>query len=189
MDAKAFDSTLQRARTQTERLAWFGALLTKETGLEGRLVIVGGSAIEIYLGSDQYVSEDIDVVGEKARIKTVLERWGFSEVSGRDRRRYLVKAGVGQVDLVGPQEKSGLPARKEETTHRPVLLAPVEYLIARRLVMAAQEKSPERFSQAVALAVEFGDGLDWDYIEGNARYERVLPLYQQLCDRVKALTT
>ncbi len=82
MDAKAFDSTLQRARTQTERLAWFGALLTKETGLEGRLVIVGGSAIEIYLGSDQYVSENIDVVGEKARIKTVLERGGSPRCLG-----------------------------------------------------------------------------------------------------------
>ena len=28
-----------------------------------------------------------------------------------------------------------------------------------------------------------------DKSKGNARYERVLPLYQQLCDRVKALTT
>ncbi len=94
-----------------------------------------------------------------------------------------MKDGLGNVDLVGPHDKSGLPPREEPTPFGPVLLGPVEYLVSHRLVMAAQEKSEERFDQAVALAQEFGGGLDWDYIEGEARYERVLPLYQQLRER------
>jgi hypothetical protein len=51
MDREELEGTIARARTEDERLSWFGALLTKESKLEGHLIIVGGPAIEIYLTS------------------------------------------------------------------------------------------------------------------------------------------
>ena len=118
MNRKEFEDTLAKARTEDERLSWFGALLTRESKLDGQLIIVGGSAIEIYLTSNEYVSMDIDVVGEKAAISAVLRRWGFQAEKGRDRRIYWVKKGLGNVDLVGPRDRSGLPPRAFPTPYR-----------------------------------------------------------------------
>src|SRR5690242_3698968 len=100
MDRRAFRRALRDAPSEGARIAWFGALLARESGLRDQLIIVGGSAIEIYLTSSRYVSEDIDIVGEKRAIAPVLRRWGFIEKEGRDRRVYWMKRGLGYVDLV-----------------------------------------------------------------------------------------
>jgi len=65
---------LRSAPTEDERVAWFGALLARESGLNERLVIVGGSALEIYLTSSRHVSQAIDIVGEKPPIVSVSRR-------------------------------------------------------------------------------------------------------------------
>jgi hypothetical protein len=46
-DRTEFDRTLTRTERIDERFALLGALLTKDSGLGDRLVIVGGSAITI----------------------------------------------------------------------------------------------------------------------------------------------
>lgn len=180
MNRTEFDRTLRKAASEDQRIAWFGALLTAASGLDGRLIIVGGSAIEVYLTSSAYVSQDIDLVGEKRRIVPILRRWGFRQASGRDQRVYWIKTGLGQVDLVGTSDRSGLPPRRERTPYGTVLLGPVEPLIVRRLTRAARERSTALFRQAEVLAARFSRSLDWDYIEAEAAYERVLPLYDQL---------
>ena len=186
MERKEFERTIAKARTEDERLSWFGALLTRESNLEGQLIIVGGSAIEIYLTSSRYVSMDIDVVGDKEAITVVLRRWGFRREIGRDRRAYWVKKGLGSVDLVGSRDRSGLPPRASLTPYGEVLLAPVEYLIVRRLMRAGREQSTELFRQAEVLATRFVRSLDWDYVRSQAKYEGVLPLYSQLREQVLA---
>lgn len=180
MNRKEFEDTLAKARTEDERLSWFGALLTRESKLDGQLIIVGGSAIEIYLTSNEYVSMDIDVVGEKAAISAVLRRWGFQAEKGRDRRIYWVKKGLGNVDLVGPRDRSGLPPRAFPTPYGDVLLGAIEYLILRRLMMARQKRSREMFRLAAVLAARYNRGLDWEYIRAHAAYEKVLPLFDEL---------
>lgn len=184
MNREEFDAALAKASSGSERIAWFGAILTRESGLRGRLIIVGGSAIEIYVSSDRYVSQDIDIVGDRKTIAPILERWGFSRERGRDERTYWVKVGLGQVDLVGTNDRSGLPARKHSTPYGPVLLSPVEYLIVRRLMRAGRERSVEFFRQAELLAAENVPSLDWDYIRSLSKYENVLPLYEQLRQQV-----
>jgi hypothetical protein len=184
MIRREFERTIAKARTEDERLAWFGALLTRESKLEGKLIIVGGSAIEIYLTSDAYVSMDIDIVGAKAEIGAVLRRWGFKSEEGRDKRVYWVKRGVGSVDLVGPRDRSGLPPRAFPTPYGEVLLSPVEYLIVRRLLTARRRRSTELFRQAEVLAARYRRGLDWDYIRVQSSFEKVLPLYEQLKGQV-----
>ena len=180
MNRREFETVLATASSEDERIAWFGALLARETGLGDRLIIVGGSAIEVYLSSGLYTSQDIDVVGTKRAIVPVLRRWGFREEEGRSGRVYWAKRGLGKVDLVGPNDKSGLPPRSEPTPYGEVLLGPVEYLIVRRLMRSGRERSTELFHQAEVLAAEYRTGLDWDYIRLEATYEHVLPLYDQL---------
>ncbi len=184
MDRKEFEQAIAKARTEDERLSWFGALLTRESNLAGGLIIVGGSAIEIYLTSNKYVSMDIGVVGDKDAIAGALRRWGFRREEGRDRRIYWVKKGLGNVDLVGPRYRSGLPARTIATPYGDVLLGPIEHLIVRRLMRAGREHSTDFFRQAEVLAKQYKRGLDWEYIRAQAAYEKVLPLYDQLKEQV-----
>lgn len=169
MDAADFAEAIQKASREDDRVAWFGALLRKEARKE--VEIVGGSAIEIYISSDTYVSQDIDIVGERAAIERVLLRWRFRQVEGRSSRTYWTHPKVGLVDLVGAADKSGLPPRHVPTACGPVTLSAPEPLIIRRLVRASRESSDELFRQAVELA-SLGN-LDWGYLELEARYERV----------------
>ena len=176
MDADELDRILRTAPTPGDRVAWFGALLTKE--VRGRIELVGGSAVEIYLSSVDYVSQDVDVVGKKEAIANVLARWRFREVTGRSRRTYWFKENVGLVDLVGSTDRSGLPPRRLETPYGFVNVGPVEPLIIRRLYRARRENSRALYDQAVKLA-RMG-GLDWPYLEAEARYEKVAPLLKKL---------
>ena len=185
MNRRKFESALSSAPSEEDRLAYFGALLAGESGLGSRLILVGGSALEIYLTSEVYTSQDIDVVGDKSVLSPVLSKWGFSEVKGRSHRIYWVKEGLGQVDLVGARDRSGLPARPWPTPYGNVMLGPVEYLIVRRLMRSAGERSPALFRQAEALAIRYRKGLDWDYIQVMAKAENVLPLLEQLRKRTK----
>ncbi len=93
MNRRQFAFAIGKARTEDERLAWFGALLTRESKLEGRLIIVGGSAIEIYLTSSKYVSMDIGVVGDKKAIAEVLSGMGVSTGGGARQQAVLGEGG------------------------------------------------------------------------------------------------
>ncbi len=169
MDALEFGRAISRARRADERLAWFGALLRKEAGRD--VEIVGGSAIEIYLSSDAYVSQDVDLVGSRSRIEDALRRWRFTTVTGRSHRLYWTHRSVGLVDIVGAADRSGLSPRRMRTPYGELLLSAPEPLVIRRLVRAEREAERELFRQAVELA-RLGD-LDWEYLESEAGYEKV----------------
>lgn len=186
MNRSEFEAAIASAPSEEERLAYLGALLSRETGLGSRLVIVGGSAIEIYLTAEVYTSQDIDVVGARSVIAPVLSKWGFSEERGRSRRVYWVKDGLGAVDLVGPRDRSGLPPRHWPTPYGDVMLGPIEFLIVRRLMRTVSDRDPDLFRQAEALALHYPKGLDWEYIRVLAKVENVLPLVGQLENRVRA---
>jgi hypothetical protein len=176
MDVDEFDRVIASAPSPGERLAWFGALLARESRTP--VEIVGDSAIEIYLTSAKYISQDVDVVGRKDPIARLLRRWGFRRVQGRSRRTYWFKRKIGLVDLVGPGDRSGLAPHRTETPFGPVLLSRLESLIIGRLSRAARESSEELGRQAGWLA-KAGD-LDWGYLETVARYEGVLPALRKL---------
>ncbi len=181
MNAEEFDRIIASAPRPEDRIAWFGALLTKESRAE--VEIVGGSAIEIYLSSSDYISQDVDLVGRKERIPPVLRRWKFRQLEGRSHRVYWFKKAIGLVDIVGAGDRSGLPPRRLETPYGPVLVSAVEPLMIRRLIRARRQRSDEFFGQAVRLAKR--GRLDWEYLETMARYEQVAPLLKQLRHAVK----
>jgi hypothetical protein len=181
MDADKFDEIIASAPKPEDRIAWFGALLAKESRTD--VEIVGGSAIEIYLSSDEYISQDVDLVGRKDRITPVLRRWRFQKVAGRSHRVYWFKKAIGLVDLVGAGDRSGLRPRQVVTPYGPILVSAVEALILRRLTRAHRERSNELFRQAVALSKQ--GNLDWEYLETMARYEGAGPLLKKLRKTVR----
>ena len=176
MDASKFDKTIATARKPEDRVAWFGALISKESRSD--VEIVGGSAIEIYLSSAEYVSQDVDLVGRRDRISPVLRRWRFEQLEARSRRVYWFKESIGLVDIVGAGDRSGLPPRRVETPHGPVLISAVEPLIVRRLSRAYREQNHDLYRQARELA-KLGE-LDWEYLETMTRYEGVYPSLKRL---------
>lgn len=176
MNADRFDSILAKAPTRDQRIAWFGALLAKESKTE--IEIVGGSAIEIYLSSDRYVSQDVDLVGRRDRIAPVLHRWGFRQVEGRSQRVYWLKKEIGLIDIVGTGDRSGMRPRRIETPYGPVLVSAVEPLIVRRLLRAHRESSKDMFDQAVSLSKQAN--IDWEYVDTMSRYEGTGQLMKRL---------
>ena len=179
MNEAEFDREISFAEDRATALSLFGSLLAKESGLNERLVVVGGSAIQIYT-EGWYVSEDVDLVGDRTRIIPVLRRWGFVEREGRARRVYWFKESIGYVDLVGTEDRSGLPTQVVDSPSGPLRLAPVEALVIRRLVLHSRTGSEAYFEQAERLARLFPHSIDWEYVEVNAKYEKVLPVYRRL---------
>lgn len=181
MDATNYPKEIRKARTPEERVAWFGALLARDTGKA--VEVVGGSAIEIYLSSAAYVSQDIDLVGDRAAIESTLRLWGFYPVEGRSHRVYWTDHFVGLIDIVGSADRSGLAPRQVTTPFGPVSLSAPEPLIIRRLLRADRENSVELFRQAVLLA-RLG-GLDWEYLQSEARFEKVEDKLRELRSAVR----
>lgn len=182
MDAVELNRILLSAPSREARIAWFGALLARETGTA--VEIVGGSAVEIYLSSEEYVSEDVDVVGRKGRIAPVLRQWKFRQIVGRSQRVYWFRASIGLVDIVGAGDRSGLPPHEFETPFGPVSVSAVEPLIVRRLMRARRERSDVLFQQAVRLAK--GRELDWEYLATMAKFEKSTPYLERLRKLSKA---
>ncbi|MGA7846082.1 MAG: hypothetical protein WCB18_03215 [Thermoplasmata archaeon] len=188
MRAKAeFDATISKVSDPARRIATFGAMLAKDSGLGSRLVIAGGSAITVY-SHGQFTSEDVDVVGERSRISPVLKRWGFRLEEGEDGRPYWRRDDLGLlVDIIHRSEssgsgRSGVP-RTFKTTEGPVRASAVEDLVVRRLVFWSRSGKSSLLEQAVLLFAENRDEIDLDYLEGEVKYEGVEEAYRELRER------
>ncbi len=162
-----------------------GALLATEAATE--IVIVGGSAIEIY-SSGMYVSADIDLVGERPSIIKALERWGF-----RREGRLWSRPDLGLwVDPVGRFYTGDVGRlRVVSTPYGSVRLASVEDLIAKRLIETKvwPRGGTELLDQAVALAAEYQDEIDWDYTRRVAAGDGAEDLIPELRRRLAPART
>ncbi|NNN16877.1 MAG: hypothetical protein HKL79_00710 [Thermoplasmata archaeon] len=172
---REFEKAIQRAGSTGQRVAFLGALLAHETGLRDRLVIVGGSAISVYT-KGTYVSEDVDIVGGKAAIGAVLERWGF-----RREAPYWRRDDLGLLVQPGRDRYFGNSDRLTtiETPYGPVMLAAVEDLVIRRLVYAKSQRDPRFMDEAALLLRDNGTDLDQAYLVHEVRYEGVEREYRE----------
>jgi hypothetical protein len=128
LNANQLAEALSRTRNRPERDLWFGASLADAS--RPSLVIVGGSAIEVYT-SGPYESADFDVVGDRSPIIASLERWEFRKEGGPWTRKDLEL----WVDPVGGEDTGDERRLREVATpYDPVRLASVEDLIAKRLI-------------------------------------------------------
>lgn len=147
------------------------------------VILVGGSAIEIYTDGE-YVSEDVDMVGERASLARSLEGWGFIKEGRLWSRRDLEL----WVDAVGGSYSGNREKlRTFSTPFGRVQLASVEDLIAKRLIEVRVWPGTAQglFEQAAMLAAEYPEGLDWDQIRSVAKREGAEPLVEELLKRLK----
>lgn len=185
MNADELARILRRATSGGERNLWMGALLAKEAATD--IVIVGGSAIEIY-SSGIYVSTDIDLVGERPSIIKALERWGFHR-EGRLWSRPDLGLWVDPVGRFYTGDVGRL--RVVSTPYGSVRLASVEDLIAKRLIETKvwPGGGTELLGQAVALAAEYQDEIDWDYMSRVAAEDGAEDLIPELRRRLAPART
>ncbi len=182
-----FDAVIGEIRDPAQKIATFGAMLAKDSGLGPKLVITGGSAITVY-SHGQFTSEDVDVVGERSRITPVLKRWGFRREEGEDGRPYWRHDDLGLlVDIIHRSEssgsgRSGVP-HTFKTAQGPLRASAVEDLVVRRLVFWSRSGKHGLLDQAVILFAENRDDIDIDYLEGEVKYEGVEEAYRQLKER------
>ena len=180
MNADALGGILAKAQSGGERNLWLGALLAKEAATD--IVIVGGSAIEVYT-SGKYVSGDVDLVGERLLIIGILERWRFQ----REGRLWARSDLELWVDPVGQHYTGDVRRlRVVSTPYGTVRLASVEDLIAKRLIETKvwPRGGMDLFDQAVALAAEYRDEIDWDYVTRVARQDLAEDLVPELRRRL-----
>jgi hypothetical protein len=179
IEAPEVEQALGAAETSAERILYFAGMLSTALGrLEGPVVVVGGSAIEVYtVGA--YTSGDIDLVTSRKKAARILESWGFRTVG---RTWHHAKWEL-VVDLVG-NDYNGSPGRirEVETPHGPVRLAAVEDLIINRLAEAKhwQGRRQEAFEQAALLASELSGDLDNQYLDLRAKQEDVVDILADL---------
>jgi hypothetical protein len=161
-----------------QRLRIFTALLTSESGLgPDGLMVVGGSAIEIYTGGS-YVSGDIDYVTDsREAIATVLRRWKFKD----EGKWFSKKEWSLFVDVMETRGTGSRRLTRVITTKvGPFRIAAVEDLLVKRVREAVNwQDRQEAFDQAVLLA-RHADSVDWDYIKFFAKKEDWLPQFDLL---------
>lgn len=151
------------------------ALLDRALGDAGRVVLVGGGAVEAYTNG-AYTTADTDLLAPRAALAPLLERAGFTR-----RGRYYVLAEP-QVLLEIPGE--GLEADQDvlvldvDGLQAPVLSP--EDLIADRLAAAKFWGSMTDWEQAVLLRIALQDVLRLDALRAKAEREEVEDLLPEL---------
>lgn len=165
---------LSSTEARYDRVLYFGALLAKESGSD--IVIVGGSAIEIY-SRGGYVSDDIDVRAERTAVHRVLAEWGF-----KDEGRLWIRADWDiAIDVVGDRY-SGDPYRATtiSTPYGPVRIAVVEDVFVKRLASAKHWQVQSALKEAELLWEDYRETMDNEYLERQARTYDVVDLLAAL---------
>lgn len=174
---------LARLRERDRQVLTFAAILAAESGLGESVVVVGGSALEIYTKGG-YASGDIDLVGDSKQLQRTLLGWGF-----RREARYWVHDELRIfVDIPGSYYNGEFyRTRLLTTAYGPVRLAEPEYLLVRRLAAAKYWKDSKALDEATLLAAELEAEIDWAYTETFAQREQVDDLLPELRRRLDAL--
>jgi len=157
------------------RVLYFAALLRREAGLgPDDLVVVGGSAVEIYT-QGAYVSGDIDICAPREPVASVLKRWRF-EHPGREWARLDWKI---VLDVVGPLVSGSMRlSRVAETPYGPVRVGSIEDLIVGRLALVKYWNEPEEYRNAQLLVIL--PEIDWGYLTHRAEQEDLAPELSRL---------
>lgn len=156
----------------TDRKIRFLALLTSAIpkGVSRRKpVLIGGSAIEIYL--DGFLrTGDIDIMYNVADLKKILKAWQFE--TGPALRSYMNEELGLAVDLVGDRLNASYDKITTITTdYGPVAVIGVEDLVLKRLASAKFWKATADMEQCYLLARSREGKIDWNYLESQAKKE------------------
>jgi hypothetical protein len=153
-----------------DRILVFGALLARESGSD--LVIVGGSAIEVYTRGG-YVSGDLDIRADRGAVDRALAGWNFKH----EGRLWIHSEWKFAVDVVGDQY-SGDPYRAMTivTPFGPVRIAVVEDLFVKRLAAAKHWQVRAAIDEADLLWRDYRETMDPIYLDRQALTYKVADL-------------
>lgn len=180
MNANEVSTVLGEASRRSERIVRLAALLSTE--ISSPVIVVGGSAIQVYT-EDSYVSGDVDLVGDRPKLISALERWEFE----RSGRLWAMPTLELWIDPVGAEYRGDAARVKEvDTPFGPPRLAPVEDLVGKRLNEAKvwPGSSKAAMAQAVIPAAEFERQMDWAYVTKVASREDAADLVPELRRRL-----
>lgn len=150
----------------TERKVRFMALLTSSLPKNRRPpILVGGSAIEVYLDGTLRTG-DMDVVYDMRELEEVIRAWRFD----RGGLRSWANGELGlAVDMVGDDYGGSLERVTTITTdYGPATVSSIEDLILKRLASAKFWHVPTDLEQSFLLAKAHEDRIDWGYVEAEA---------------------
>ena len=181
MKREDFEEAIRAERSASERTRTFASILASASDAE--MIIVGGSAIELYTGGD-YVSGDIDLVtNDRRAITTVLRSWGF-----KDEAKLWTRGDLGLVvDAMQtryPGDERAVRVLKGK--FGPFRVAAPEDLLIGRLREIRAQATTERqaqalFAQSRTLVTFVGrETLDWQRLRWYAKREGWLDLLQQV---------
>jgi hypothetical protein len=147
------------------------------------LIIVGGSAIEVYTRGE-YLSGDIDIVADRDRLPPVLEAWGFRHAG---RIWYQTDCKIAVDAVRGYDHYRGSLDRTEvvETPYGTIRIEAVGDAMVRRLISSRYWHLPKDFEIAVIVAMTHAEEIDWAYAEEIARFDDVSDLLAELRRRIK----
>src|SRR5208282_1442357 len=170
------ERVVEGAGSKPERIELLGAMLGRSTGEP--VVIVGGSAIEVY-AAGRTSSSVIDIVAPRVPAVEVIESWGFKH-SGRVWRRADWNI---DIDLLGEVlSGSRLKLQRRMTVYGPVYLLGVEDLLIKRLAelkhgyVSNREWRRDLQRQIRLLLSEYGNDLDASYLAFVARRDDVVDI-------------
>jgi hypothetical protein len=163
----------------TERKIRFMALLTSSLPKNRRPpILVGGSAIEVYLDGTLRTG-GIDVVYDSNSLERALRSWRFS-LGGGLRAWANDELGLA-VDMVGDEYSGSMERVTTITTEfGPVVVTSIEDLILKRLASAKFWHIPTDVEQAFLLAKAQQDRIDWGYVESEAKRSDVIDFLDKL---------
>lgn len=163
-----------------ERKLVFLGLLHRHLPEDRRLVLVGGSAVELYT-SGAYTSKDIDLVGPRDAARDLLVGAGFDEdPRGFEHPGY---------DLILDVSPEGLRPTEEvveiafEGVRFPVVT--MEDVLVDRLLAAKFWESSVDWEQALVIYKALADEMDPDSLAAKAQANEVEDLLQELRETVR----
>lgn len=159
----------------------FATLLAQEADLDDTgMIVVGGSAIEIYTKGG-YLSGDIAILGDAKRLLPVLEQWRFTK-TGRIwyRRDWNIAVDVMSKEYHGDWGHTNIYS----SPYGSIRVAAIEDLLVSRLISAKYWQIPTDIEHAVLLAVDYDSIIDWEYVTERAKREEVDELLPELHRRV-----
>ncbi len=154
-----------------QRTLYVMSILTPRLEDEGVLaVIVGGAAVEFYT-RDWYATGDIDLAinkGKRKALGKILEEMGFTKMGRmwiREDLSLYIEA-PGDVADIDPNRVT-----KVDTDLGYAYIIGLEDIIFDRIQAAEHWKSESDKEQAVRIASQFWDKIDWKYIRTKCKKE------------------
>jgi len=153
----------------------------------GRMIIVGGFAVELYSGGT-YRTGDIDIIIENARaskiVREILKEIGF-ERTGRIylSEEFLEKA----IDIVGVVYDKPKEPVKIEINNFWIYILPPEETIISCLSAFKYWNSDVDFEKSAMVLKAQEKRIDWEYLERRAREESVIEELRRIRDLVSSI--